>query len=102
MSDNVIKSDKSAPKKATASKKKAEPKAEKTLNDRDKPTAKAPDGYKFVFFESGSAYVTVDGRRFTKENRILLLENSEADQLLELSNFRLPDQLELEEYAKEI
>lgn len=102
MSDNVVKSEQASPKKSTAVKKKVDPKPEKIMNERDKQIAKAPDGYKFIFFESGSAYVTVDGRRFTKEKRILLLSNEEADNLLKLSNFRLPNQLELEEYAKEI
>ncbi len=102
MSENVVTSDKSAPKKATPAKKKAEPKPNKELNGRDKPVASAPTGYKFVYFSSGSAYVTTDGRRFTKDHRINLVTEQEAELLLKLPNFRLPDQLELEEYAKEI
>ena len=97
-----MKSDQSAAKKSATVKKKAEPKVSKELNYMDKEVAKAPSGYKFVFFESGAAYVTTDGRRFTKENRILLLPNAEADHLLSFSNFRLPNQLELEDYSKEI
>lgn len=102
MSENVVTSDKSAPKKTASPKKKAEPKPIKELNERDRPAAAAPDGYKFVYFSSGSAYVTTDGRRFDKTRRINLVTNNEAEVLLELPNFRLPDQLELEEYAKEI
>lgn len=102
MSDNVVKSEQSAPKKSATVKKKASPKPEKELNYRDKEVAKAPEGYKFVFFESGVAYVTSDGQKFTKEKRILLLPEQEADHLLSFSNFRLPNQLELEDYSKEI
>lgn len=102
MSENVVTSDKSAPKKSTAAKKKAEPKARKELNERDKPIAVAPDGYKFVYFASGAAYVTNNGSKFTKDKRINLVTEEEAEALLKLSNFRLPDQLELEDYSKEI
>lgn len=102
MSENVVTSDKSAPKKATPVKKKADPKPKKELNERDRPIATPPSGYKFVYFSSGSAYVTTDGRRFDKNQRINLVTDDEAERLLQLPNFRLPDQLELEEYAKEI
>lgn len=102
MSENVVTSDKSAPKKATTAKKKVDPKPKKELNERDKPTAAAPEGYKFVYFSSGAGYVTTDGRRFDKNRRINLVTDEEAEILLKLPNFRLPDQLELEEYAKEI
>jgi len=63
--------------------------------------AKASSGKKFIYFDSGAAYVTKDGTRFTRENRIYEIDEQEADFLLTLDNFRLPDQLELEEYYKE-
>jgi hypothetical protein len=65
------------------------------------PVAKASSGKKFVYFDSGAAYVTKEGVRFTRENRIYEIDEEEADFLLTLDNFRLPDQLELEEYYKE-
>lgn len=101
MSRNVVTSDAAAPKPAKKTATKAEPKIKKVVNDRDKVIATAPDGYKFVYFSSGVAYVTADGFRFTKDNPIYLLPVEEADRLLKLDNFRLPDQLELEDYAKE-
>lgn len=67
----------------------------------EKKVAKPVSGKKFVFFSSGSAYVTKSGFKFTPDNRIYELEEEEADHLLSLSNFRLPDQIELEEYYKE-
>jgi hypothetical protein len=67
----------------------------------EKNVAKASGGKKFVFFASGSAYVTKSGFRFSSEKRIYELDLEEADHLLSLDNFRLPDQLELEDYYKE-
>lgn len=67
----------------------------------DRNIAKAGDGRKFVYFATGSAYVTKSGFRFSPEKRINELGADEADHLLSLENFRLPDQLELEEYYKE-
>lgn len=102
MSENVVTSDKAAPKKATSTKKKADPKPKMGVNERDKPIAVAPEGFAFIYFSSGAAYVMTDGRVFNKNARINLVSNEEAEILLQLPNFRLPDQLELEEYAKEI
>lgn len=111
MSDNVVKSSdlpeptkkapakKSAAKKTTA-KKAAVPKAEKSPVP-EKTVAKASAGKKFIYFDSGAAYSTKGGIRFTRENRIYEIEEQEADHLLTLDNFRLPSQLELEEYYKE-
>lgn len=67
----------------------------------EKKVAKPSGGKKFVFFSSGAGYVTKSGFKFSPENRIYELDSEEADHLLSLSNFRLPDQLELEEYYKE-
>lgn len=95
MADNVIKSTdinkesekpvkKAAPKKATA--KKVEP----TANG-------AKNGFKIVVFESGQSYVS-NSVRFTRENHIQEVPEAEAEILLAIENFRLPDQLEIEEY----
>ena len=110
MTDNVIKSTdtnfkstdkKPVAKKAAASKKAAAPKVIKEKNDRDFDVAVAQPGYKFIYFASGASYVTASGYRFSKEQRIHQLIIEEADHLLKFDNFRLPDQLELEELAKE-
>jgi len=101
MSENVVTSSNSAPKKV-APKNKVEPRPRKELNERDKPIAVAPEGFKFVYFESGSAYVTTDGFRFSRDKRINLVSDQEAEHLLSFPNFRLPSQLELEDHSKEI
>ena len=67
----------------------------------DKSVAKASNGKKFVFFSSGSAYSTKEGIRFTRDKRIYEIDEKEADHLLSFDNFRLPTQLELEEYYRE-
>lgn len=114
MSDNVVKSSdlpepteapakKAAAKKAPAKKttaKKAAPKAEKSPVP-EKKIAQPSSGKKYIFFQSGSAYLTKGGIRFTRENRIYEIEEQEADHLLTLDNFRLPTQLELEDHYKE-
>jgi hypothetical protein len=95
---------KKAPAKKTAAKKttakKAAPKAEKSPVP-EKKVAQPSSGKKFIYFASGSAYSTKGGIRFTRENRIYQVEEQEADHLLTLDNFRLPTQLELEDYYKE-
>lgn len=112
MSENVVKSEDVAPKKVEKTTKTATEKekvnkdsktetTEKPKKATTKKVAKASSGKKFVYFESGSAYVTKSGFRFTKQNRIYELDIEEADHLLSLDNFRLPDQLELEDYYKE-
>ena len=110
MTDNVIKStdtnaettdEKPVAKKAAASKKAAAPKITKEKNDRDFDIAVAQPGYKFIYFSSGYGYATPSGYQFSQEQRIHQIPIEEADHLLTLDNFRLPDQLELEELAKE-
>jgi hypothetical protein len=115
MTDNIIKSEDAAPKKKATVKDpvdkkidespaveevKSEPKAKKSPTPKKKVSA-ASDGKKFVYFDSGVAYVTKAGFRFTRENRIYEIDNDEADYLLSLTNFRLPTQLELEDHYKE-
>lgn len=98
MSDNVVKSTdinpKEPAKKAPAKKaavKKSEAK-EKTGNDEI-----VRSGYKIIIFESGASYVSGE-TRFTRQDNIKELPEEEANRLLELDNFRIPNQLELEEY----
>lgn len=127
MSENVIKSTdlpeatkpapakKAAGSKKTAAKKQAAPdtvdteveaveetvvKAEKSPVP-EKKVATAASGKKFVFFSTGAGYSTKSGVRFTPDRRIYELDAEEADYLLSLENFRLPTQLELEDYYKE-
>jgi len=127
MSNNVIKStdlpESSKPVKAAAKKTTAKKAAAKKIDSEpvvesdvvsseeapvveksplpDKSVAKASNGKKFVFFSSGSAYSTKEGIRFTRDKRIYEIDEEEADHLLSFDNFRLPTQLELEEYYKE-
>ncbi len=122
MSENVVKSSdlpeptkapakKAAEKKAPAKKttaKKAAPKeadsapvkAEKSPVP-EKTIAQPSAGKKFVYFSVGSAYSTKSGVRFTRDKRIYEIDEQEADHLLGLDNFRIPTQLELEDYYKE-
>lgn len=99
MSDNVIKStdvtsakaEKNTVKKAPA-KKAAAPKAKV-----EKKVEEVQPGKVVVVFESGASYVSGDVR-FTRQDNIKEVSESEAAFLLTLENFRLPDQLELEDY----
>jgi hypothetical protein len=104
MSDNVIKStdvtsgkaEKNAVKKAPA-KKAAAPKAKAEKKQDEVKAEVTPSGKIVVVFESGASYVSND-TRFTREDNIKEVSESEAAFLLTLENFRLPDQLELEDY----
>jgi hypothetical protein len=55
------------------------------------------NGFKVVIFESGASYVS-EGIRFTREDNIKEVPEAQADFLLTLENFRVPNQLELEDY----
>ena len=104
MSDNVIKStdvtsgkaEKNAVKKAPA-KKAAAPKAKAEKKQDEVKVQSTPAGKVVVVFESGASYVSND-INFTREDNIKEVSESEAAFLLTLENFRLPDQLELEDY----
>lgn len=98
MTDNTIKSTdvnlekpekKPATKKATAKKTTAKPKED--------VTAVVNSGYKVIIFESGASYVSGE-TRFTRQDCIKELPEDEANRLLQLDNFRLPNQFELEDY----
>jgi hypothetical protein len=87
MTDNVIKSENVAPKKAKQPKVK-KPIA-KPIVDSDKVV---------IYFESGYAYSLANGFTFTQENRMLELPAEEAQILLSLDNFRLPNDEEKQMY----
>jgi hypothetical protein len=95
MSDNVIRS--------TDVNKPAEKPAKKAAVKKTVATKAdaAPSGVnkdlKIVIFESGASY-TANGVRFTQANRIQEVSQEVAEQLLELDNFRLPNQFEIEDY----
>jgi len=96
MTENIVTSDSINPKPAKkASATKSAPKAKKDVATSD---VVSTEGLKYIYFSSGSAYVTADGYTFSREEPIHLIPTDEADHLLSLDNFRLPDQVELEEY----
>lgn len=67
----------------------------------EKKVAHAAANKKFVYYSSGAGYTTKSGHRFTPDQRIYEIDIEEAEYLLKLDNFRLPDQIELEDYYKE-
>lgn len=98
MTDNTIKSTdinpektekKPAAKKATAKK--------TTAKTKEDAPAVVNNGYKVIIFESGFSYVSGE-IIFTREDYIKELPEDEANRLLQLDNFRLPNQFELEDY----
>lgn len=97
MSDNIVKSsdvtsakEEKPAKKAPAKKAAAKPKIEKAEE-------KNTNGYKVIIFECGSSYISGD-LHFTRENFIQEVPEDQANRLLELENFRLPNPFELEDY----
>lgn len=95
--DNIVKSsdvnktpEKKTTKKTTATKKEA-------VKKEDKP--QSSDGKVLILFESGASYSSGDVR-FTRENPIQEVTNDQAEFLLTLDNFRMPDPLEVEDYLK--
>lgn len=94
MDENIIVTSDVAPKKKPGRQKSP---AKETLDI----IVKDAHDKKLVFYSSGSGYVTKSGYKFSPSRRIYELDAEEADLLLKLDNFRLPDQLELEEYYKE-
>jgi hypothetical protein len=101
MSDNVVKStdlnqQKEKPVKKAAAKKTAPKKVEAVIEDSVNEK-KVKEGFTVVVFESGSSY-TSNGIRFTRQNSIQEIPADDASLLLQLDNFRLPNQFELEDY----
>ncbi len=95
MTENIVTSDSINPKAKKASAPKSAAKAKKEAVVADTIPA---EGSKYIYFSCGAAYVTADGYIFSREEPIHLIPADEADRLLKLENFRLPDQIEIEEY----
>lgn len=74
-------------------------KQKKTVKE-DKPVESVvKNGKLLIYFESGVAYQTPSGFRFSKEeNRMAEIDAEEATLLLKLPNFRLPSDEEKEFY----
>lgn len=74
-------------------------KQKKTIKE-DKPVESVvKNGKLLIYFESGVAYQTPSGFRFSKEeNRMAEIDAEEATLLLKLPNFRLPSDEEKEFY----
>jgi hypothetical protein len=74
-------------------------KQKKTVKE-DKPVESVvKNGKLLIYFESGIAYQTPSGFRFSKEeNRMAEIDAEEATLLLKLPNFRLPSDEEKEFY----
>lgn len=96
MTDNTVKST-----DVNASKEKAVKKTPAKKAAAPKKTESAPEGvkenFKLIIFESGSSY-TSNGIRFTRQNPIQEVPEADIPALLELDNFRLPNDFEIEEY----
>lgn len=99
MSENIESTDKPV-KKAPAKKaaaKKAPAKTKVTEDNVDVVVNKNDGEYTVIVFDSGTAYISGD-YHFTRENRIRQVPSADAARFLELDNFRLADQIEIEEY----
>lgn len=99
--DNVIKSEDVAEKKPAVAKKAAAKKATvKTSTKTEEEIKETPvdnSGDIYIVFETGIAYISGD-IHFTRNNRIQKINYTDAQRLLELDNFRLADQLEIEDF----
>lgn len=91
--ENIITSDQVAPK--TAAKKATK----KVVKKEDDIQSISKTGKVLIYFESGTAYLTPSGVRFSREeNRIAEIDAEEANSLLRLPNFRLPSDEEKDFY----
>jgi hypothetical protein len=68
---------------------------------KEAPVAKASSGKKFVYFDSGAAYVTKSGIRLQEIEESMRLMRLKQIFLLTLDNFRIPDSIGVEDYYKE-
>lgn len=59
---------------------------------------KSNNGKMIIVFESGAGYLTKSGFKFTQQNKIAELDYKEAVLLLQLDNFRLPNDEEKQNY----
>jgi hypothetical protein len=97
---NVVKSEDAAPKKKAPAKKAAPKKKPVSEDTVDQPVVHFTDNNEkvLVYFESGSAYITGSGHRFSRSEPLAEVTPDEANVLLRLSNFRLPSDEEKEMY----
>jgi hypothetical protein len=91
--DNIVKSEDVAPVKKQPVKKviKKEIIEEKVTTDNEGDSV-------LIYFESGAGYVTKNGLKFSRENKMAEISAEEANLLLRLPNFRLPSDEEKEVY----
>lgn len=95
MTDNIVTSA-----DVTSAKKETKPAAKKAASKKvatPKKIKGLPENYVLIVFESGASFVSGE-YRFTSADNMKEIPYSEAQSLLELDNFRLADQLEIEDY----
>jgi predicted ribosome-associated RNA-binding protein Tma20 len=91
--ENVVTSDQVAPKAAPKKTQK------KIIKKEDDIESISKTGKVLIYFESGTAYLTPSGVRFSREDkRMAEIDAEEANSLLRLPNFRLPSDEEKEFY----
>ena len=102
--DNVVTSESVLPQKKVAAKKPAAPK--KKIVDEVIDEDSVVESVNFtnneqrvlLYFESGAGYVTSSGFKFTRIQPMGEVSSNEANSLLRLPNFRLPNDEEKEMY----
>ena len=77
---------------------KYEPKKATVKKPVEIPDNKTNNGKMIIVYESGSGYVTKSNFKFTQRNKIAELDFEEAKLLLQLDNFRLPNEEEREQF----
>lgn len=99
--DNVITSEEVAEKKPAVAKKAAAKKTPAKTSTKTEDEIKEPSvdnsEYIYIVFETGTAYISGD-LHFTQNNRLQKINSKDALRLLDLDNFRLADQLEIEDF----
>lgn len=91
---NVVTTETAAPKKKAPAKK---PAAKKTIEEQA-PQIENTGERVLIYFESGAAYITGSGFRFSRSEPMGEVSFEEANTLLRLPNFRLPSDEEKEMY----
>jgi hypothetical protein len=102
--DNVVTSESVLPQKKVAAKKQAAPKKKIVDEVIDEDSVVESVNFKnneqraLLYFESGAGYVTSSGFKFTRAQPMGEVSSDEANSLLRLPNFRLPNDEEKEMY----
>ena len=91
--DNIVKSE-----DVTPVKKQPVKKVIKKEIIKEEVTTNSQGDSVLIYFESGAGYVTNNGLKFSRENRMAEISAEEANLLLRLPNFRLPSDEEKEVY----